>query len=191
MPDAAIALCVPEAAAAPACPGASDADTVITALLRRPVAKSPRAPRLKPPPLHLPQAPPARLISLLPALLAYAPDALVPAHARAPALLACAPLALVPADARPPALRACAPDALVLADARPPALLACAPLALVRADTARASDARPCCRLSRALQHRRTFPVLTPVAAAALTLVHQSQTHLEVPVASHLQKVRG
>jgi hypothetical protein len=51
---------------------------------------------------------------------------------RRPALLTFAPLALVRADARPPALLAIAPLALVLADARPPALLACAPLALVR-----------------------------------------------------------
>ena len=59
------------------------------------------------------------------------------ADARPPALLAFAPPALVLADARPPALLACAPFALVLTDARPPALLAPAPDALVRTDTAR------------------------------------------------------
>jgi hypothetical protein len=52
------------------------------------------------------------------------------ADARAPALLAFAPLALVLADARAPALLAFDPLALVLADARAPPLLACAPEAL-------------------------------------------------------------
>ena len=75
-----------------------------------------------------------RLIRLLAALFASAPDALVTADARPSALLACAPPALVRADARPPALLALAPDALVLAEARTPALLACAPPALVLAD---------------------------------------------------------
>jgi hypothetical protein len=75
-----------------------------------------------------------RLIRLLSALLALAPDALVLADARPPALLAFDPLALVLADARPPALLALAPSVLVLADARPPALLALAPDALVLAD---------------------------------------------------------
>jgi len=69
-----------------------------------------------------------------PALLASAPDTLVLADARAPALLAFAPSALVLADARPPALLASVPSALVLADARAPALLALAPSALVLAD---------------------------------------------------------
>jgi hypothetical protein len=68
------------------------------------------------------------------ALLAFAPVALVLADARPSALLALAPFALVCADARPPALLAPAPDALVLADVRPLALLAFAPLALVLAD---------------------------------------------------------
>jgi hypothetical protein len=44
-----------------------------------------------------------RRVRLLAALLAFAPDALVRADARAPALLALAPSALVLADARPPA----------------------------------------------------------------------------------------
>jgi len=72
-----------------------------------------------------------------PALLAFAPPALVLADARPPALLAFAPPALVLADARPPALLACGPFTLVLADTRAPALLAIAPLALVRADSVR------------------------------------------------------
>ena len=47
-----------------------------------------------------------QLICLRAAFLAFAPDALVRADARAPALLASAPLALVLADARAPALLA-------------------------------------------------------------------------------------
>jgi hypothetical protein len=64
----------------------------------------------------------------------------VRADARPPALLAFAPDALVLADVRPPALLAFAPDALVLADA----LLAYAPDALVRAD-ARPSSSKDTC----------------------------------------------
>ena len=56
--------------------------------------------------LRLLQASRHRLVRLLAALLASAPDALVRADARAPALLASAPLALVLADARAPALLA-------------------------------------------------------------------------------------
>ena len=51
-----------------------------------------------------------------------------------PAILAPAPDALVLADAPPAAILAGAPDALVLADASPAALLALAPFALVLAD---------------------------------------------------------
>ena len=78
-------------------------------------------------PRELLQAGRHRRVSLLAALLALAPHALVLADARAPAFLASAPDSLVLADARPPALLAFAPDALVLADARPPALLVFAP----------------------------------------------------------------
>ena len=52
-------------------------------------------------PRQLLQAGRHRRVRLLAALLAFAPDALVLADARAPALLALAPLALVLADARP------------------------------------------------------------------------------------------
>jgi len=56
--------------------------------------------------LELLQAGRHRLVRLVAALLASAPDPLVRADARAPALLASAPLALVLADARAPALLA-------------------------------------------------------------------------------------
>ena len=64
-------------------------------------------------PRELLQAGRHRRVRLLAALLAFAPDALVLADARAPALLALAPLALVLADARAPALLASFPSALV------------------------------------------------------------------------------
>ena len=84
-------------------------------------------------PRELLQAGRHRRVSLLAAILAFAPFALVLADARPPALLASAPDTLVLADARAPALLAFAPSALVLAEARPPALLALAPFALVLA----------------------------------------------------------
>ena len=69
------------------------------------------------------------------ALLAFAPDAIVRADARAPAVLADALLAVMRADARAPtAVLAFAPDAIVRADARAPAVLALAPDAVMRAD---------------------------------------------------------
>ena len=80
----------------------------------------------------------AGLLSLLLALLALAPDALVLADASPVAILAPAPLALVLAEGgpkgRPAAILAIAPPSLVLADGPPAAILAPAPDALVLAD---------------------------------------------------------
>ena len=59
----------------------------------------------------------ARLLSLLHAILALAPDALVLADASPAAIPARAPLALVHANASAVAILARAPDALVLAEA--------------------------------------------------------------------------
>jgi len=75
--------------------------------------------------LELLQAGRHRLVSLLAALFALAPDALARAGTRHPALLACVPFALVRAEARAPALPALAPPTLVLADARPRRAVLC------------------------------------------------------------------
>jgi hypothetical protein len=90
-----------------------------------------------------------------PALLAFAPPALVLAEARPPARLACACLALVLADAPPPALLGCAP--LVLAEPHPHALLAFAPLALMLADAPKSCP-------------RRSAPVYPPSGRRGLFL---------------------